>query len=562
MSESCLDKQKFHSLFERMIDSITNPQAFVREEFIKTLTDLCHLFDISRGVTEFYTGPVEEQTGDGEILEDYNDGREGKVFYTKRMATTQFTVIKNTLYRPEDSFKLTDEDMRKLDLVVRSLMSFVSRNRLTTQVERLAFFDQQGYPNLNSFNRKLVVLSQQNQLKGKAAVMFNLRNFSLVNSDLGKDLGDKILKLYYSAIKDAVGEDSLTCRLGGDNFMAMFDAGYLADVIGILNGYPVVYDEEKQKRIMISAYAGVFVIPENFVYHRPVEIIGYLFNALKEAKTEMFGSIVNVEEEESPDKEKVKRIRSQFSDSLEAGEFHAYYQPKVNIETGKVIGAEALCRWIHEGSVIPPLDFIPVLEQNSEICRLDFCMIETVCRDIKRWRDMGLEPVRVSVNLSRRHLSNLDLVSWLVTLVDEYSVPHECIEFELTESTTSLGIGNLKKIVGELRNAGFAAAVDDFGMGYSSLNLIREIPWDVLKLDKNFLPADKNDKKSITSLMYKHVATMAHDIGLETVTEGVETKDQLDILRDNQCKIAQGFYFDKPLPVEEFEERMKKGYQI
>ena len=314
---------------------------------------------------------------------------------------------------------------------------------------------------------------------------------------------------------------------------------------------------------MISACAGVFVIPSNFVYTRPGEIISLLFNSLNDARTGAFGTIINVEEETTPEKEKIKRIRSQFPDALAAGEFNAFYQPKVNIETGKIVGAEALCRWIQEdGSIVPPVDFIPVLEQNNEICRLDLYMLETVCRDIKRWIEAGLEPVRVSVNLSRKHLTNMDLVSWLMTIVDEYGVPHKYIEFEMTESASSVGIDNLKRIVTELREKEFAAAVDDFGMGYSSLNLIREIPWDVLKLDKDFLPPDNRDKKSVTSLMYRHVAGMAHDIGLVTVTEGVETADQLEVLRENECKIAQGYYFDKPMPVEQFETKLKSGYKV
>ncbi|MBQ7158591.1 MAG: hypothetical protein IJS09_04070 [Treponema sp.] len=167
--KSNIDEHEFHILFERLVDSMTNPATFKRDEFVQILFDLCKLFDICRGVTEFYAGPVEEQLGNGEILEDYNDGRKGEVVLFKRVVTSQFTVVKNTLWRPTNTFPLTELDMQRLDLVIRSLISFISRNRLTTEVERLAFFDVSGYPNLNTqgfyFDKPLPVDEFEKRLK-------------------------------------------------------------------------------------------------------------------------------------------------------------------------------------------------------------------------------------------------------------------------------------------------------------------------------------------------------------------------------------------------------------
>ena len=237
MSNSGINEQDFFNIFERFIDCMTNPGEFKREIFIQILTDFCRLFDLCRGVTEFYTGPCEEKAGKGEILEDYNDGREGEVVLSKRIVTSQMTVIKSTLYRPKGAVPLSELDMKRLDLVDRALLTFVSRNRLQTEIDRLAFYDLAGYPNMNSFNRQLVQLSSQNALRGKAAVMYNLRNFSLVNSDLGKENGDKIMKIFYDAVKEACGKGCVTARVGGDNFAAVFDADNLGEVIQILNGH-------------------------------------------------------------------------------------------------------------------------------------------------------------------------------------------------------------------------------------------------------------------------------------------------------------------------------------
>ena len=181
-------------------------------------------------------------------------------------------------------------------------------------------------------------------------------------------------------------------------------------------------------------------------------------------------------------------------------------------------------------------------------------MIDSVCADIRRWLDNGFEPVRVSVNLSRKHLVNTDLLSDIFSIIDRNNVPHDYIEIELTETTTDVEFRVLKEVVSGLQANGICTSVDDFGMGYSSLNLIREIPWNVLKIDRCFLPADDESEESITSLMYRHVVAMALDMGLECITEGVETAKQIKILRGNHCLFAQGFIFDKPLPKEQFEE--------
>ena len=192
-----------------------------------------------------------------------------------------------------------------------------------------------------------------------------------------------------------------------------------------------------------------------------------------------------------------------------------------------------------------------------EVCDLDFYILDRVCADIRRWLDEGRNVVKISVNLSRKHLVDVDLLEHIMTIINRHDVPHKYIEIELTETTTDVQFKDLKRVVAGLRREGVSTAVDDFGIGYSSLNLIREIPWDVLKVDKDFLPLDNENKTSVTSIMFRHVIALAQEMGLKCVVEGVESEKQLDTLKDNNCFIAQGFYFDKPLPVEIFEKKME-----
>jgi EAL domain-containing protein (putative c-di-GMP-specific phosphodiesterase class I) len=258
------------------------------------------------------------------------------------------------------------------------------------------------------------------------------------------------------------------------------------------------------------------------------------------------------------EKDRMKKVQTDFRNALDKEEFQVYYHPKVDIETREITGAEALCRWLKQGKIVPPMEFIPILEINTDICDLDFYMLEHVCQHIRKWLDEGRNVVRVSVNFSRKHLMDVDLLDHIISVVDKYQVPHEYIEVELTETTTDVQFRDLKRVVSGLQEQGIWTAVDDFGMGYSSLNLICDIPWNVLKVDKSFVPKDMSDAGSIMNLMFKHVISLAQDIGLECVIEGVETIDQLDVLRENHVNIAQGYFFDRPLPLEEFESRLDR----
>lgn len=554
--------EQFHDLLERFVDVIVDTEGFTREKLVGILVDVANFFNLSKGVTEFYENLWHEQLGKGEIFIDYDDGRESKVIISLRVVTPVLSVVKCSLYHPVDAEELSEDEYKKLNLVARGLIRFISRNRLQNSIERIAFHDFYGFPNANFFVRKYDQLNREGKLSGKILLIYNLRNFSVFNAEFGRKNGDRIMKSFYEAIKYSVGENGIVCRISSDNFLCMFDTGFMPRIEQILKGYPIIYDEQGMNRILVSGYAGVIVLSEKITLNALEDILSVLYNALTEARMGTYGSIVYVSDKDSLEQERIKKLKVMFQEAFASGEFSAFYQPKVSIDTGKVVGAEALCRWIHDGKLMLPSEFIPVLELSNEICRLDFHVLDIVCGDIKRWLDSGLEPVRVSVNLSRKHLSNMDLVSHLLKIVDGYNIPHKYIEFEFTETTTSVGVYNLKRVVSELQEAGFSTAVDDFGIGYSSLSLIREIPWNVIKLDKDFLPLDGEASDSKTSVMYRHIASLTHDFGFETVTEGVETARQVQVLRENKCHIAQGFYFDKALPVEQFEIRLKQGYKI
>ena len=254
------------------------------------------------------------------------------------------------------------------------------------------------------------------------------------------------------------------------------------------------------------------------------------------------------------------RVQQEFLDALNNHEFVPYYQPKVDVTNGRIVGGEALCRWFRDGKMIPPIDFIPALERTNDICKLDMYMLEYVCQNQRAWLDGGEDRklVPMSINFSRKHIMNLDFPNAVERIMDKYRIPHYAIEVELTETISDVEFSDIRRVVSSFHEKGINTSIDDFGMGYSSLNLIREIPWNVLKVDKSFVPRDGEDENTISNLMFKHVISLARDLGLECVIEGVETVNQLEVLRRNGCNIAQGYFFDRPLPKEEFEARLDR----
>jgi EAL domain-containing protein (putative c-di-GMP-specific phosphodiesterase class I) len=371
-------------------------------------------------------------------------------------------------------------------------------------------------------------------------------------------MSNKIMKKYIQQLEEAAGEDGIVSRLGGDNFVLLFRKKNLDQVTRLLEGSPVRFGDAEDGRVMISAHAGMLVIPEDYYYHDFGDLMDRIINAYNVSKSGARGDIIFSNEKMIEQKDHAMRIKQVFPVALQNEEILVFYQPKISVSTNTIVGAEALSRWYHNGKLVMPMDFIPVLEQSMDICKLDFYVLDHVCRDIRRWLDEGKPAVRISINLSRRHLIDLDLLDRILSIVDRHRVPHHFIEFELTETTTDVEFKDLKRIVTGLQEAGIYTSVDDFGIGYSSLNLIKEIPWNILKVDKNFLPLNEQATQNKQNIMFHHVVNMAKEIGLTCVAEGVETSDQVDILRKNSCDIAQGFYYDKPLPVREFEKRLEQ----
>lgn len=244
--------------------------------------------------------------------------------------------------------------------------------------------------------------------------------------------------------------------------------------------------------------------------------------------------------------------------AMENKEIKVFYQPKHNAVNGKVAGAEALARWItSEGEMIPPVRFIPLLEELELISDLDWYMLEETCRFLSEEIKNDRHVVTVSVNFSRLHTSEPDFAKRLSDTVDRYSVPHKLVEIEITESALSADESRIMDFVKSICDVGFEASIDDFGSGLSSLNFVKDVPASVLKIDKSLLSGNCESEKE--RIVLESIFDFAHRLKLTTVAEGVETKEQLGFLRTCGCELIQGFLFAKPMPEEDFRNALKNA---
>ena len=548
---------RYHELFEKLVSAMTDTDNYNVDIIFSIIAELCKMFRLSKAVIHIYQNLQDEKEDKGEEICCFDSGIEGKQIKEMRVMSNTMPITKVKVFMPYDAPPLSPFEEEKADLIMRTSINFVSQTRYNRIIEELTYKDDKGYPNLRDLERFLSKLIEKKELNGMAAIRYNLRHFSLVNQELGWEAGDQIIHNHYSKLLELSGEKGCIFRLGGDNFIAVCETRRIDEIITFLTEARIEYGNKKH--VSVTTSAGILNLAFDCKIASIRDIMERTITAYRMAQNGEKGNVVRCDESIIRKKEKTMRIQQYFPEALRNEEFIVYYQPKVNISTGELCGAEALCRWSSHGDTISPSSFISVLEETSDVCKLDFYMLEHVCADIKRWLDMGLNVVRVSVNLSRKHMMNADLLDNLMKIINNYNIPHKYIEIELTETTTDVEFRDLKRVVGGLQQEGVRTSVDDFGMGYSSLNLIREIPWNVLKVDRSFLPLDDDEYDSTRSIMFRYVVAMAKNLGLECIAEGVETQTQLDILRENQCELAQGFLFDPPLPVEKFEERLSEN---
>ncbi len=430
----------------------------------------------------------------------------------------------------------------------------ISHHRSSKRMLKAAYYDSlTGLPNMTKLKSDMSDILK-NSDKEYSILIFDAENFKAINEIFGYEVGDRALKTV-KTFSDTIKNPSLiTARVSDDKFAMFAESHVLDDINNIMFDYRTIFRSALPE---LGDYAatykiGRYVIDENETDIE--EIISKVNLAHTKAKAtkgiplceydEAFKKILRIEAEIT------KKMRS----ALDNNEFIAYLQPKFSINNDRLIGAEALIRWIEsDGNIIFPNDFIPLFERNGFIVEIDKYILEQACKTIKEWIDNGLEVVPISVNCSRLNLNNPYFISGIVAIADKYSVPHEYIEIELTESTTIESPDTIEKLFDDLHSEGFKISIDDFGAGYSSLGMLKNLHIDTLKMDKSFFVGSKNARRD--DMLIDSIVKMAHNLKMNVVAEGIETEDQVNLLKSMNCDAVQGYFYDKPIPISEFLEK-------
>ncbi|HAG70085.1 MAG TPA: hypothetical protein DCL38_08955 [Lachnospiraceae bacterium] len=387
-----------------------------------------------------------------------------------------------------------------------------------------------------------------------SAFYFNLKDFGDINRRYGREIGDQLLKYYAKMLEGLAGRDEIIGHLGGDNFMALIKKDGRRKFIDHISDATIAMPlDETIEEFKISATIGVWDITTDV--SDPGEVISRPSIALNQARNVLHQSIVSASDNLITQLSEQRSLLKVFDEALKAEEFAVYYQPKVDSRTGLLTGAEGLVRWFRKGRMISPGVFIPALEENGKSIKLDCYVLKRVCSDIMKWKSAGLDPVTVSVNFSRKDLKDRRLSERINSIIEESGIDKRLIEIELTESVDTEEHGVLTDFIKRLYDLDIMTAIDDFGSGYSSLSTLREFQLHTLKLDRSFVNTDDFSWKD--EIILRDIIHMAEELSMEVLCEGVERADQLALLNSVGCYIIQGFYYDRPLPREEFEKRLR-----
>lgn len=431
---------------------------------------------------------------------------------------------------------------------------------LTIIVKYSMFYEKSGLDDITGGKNKREferVATQMLKGEGKFVVVYaNINRFKLINDTYGDDVGDLVLRKVHKVIDDELLRwDEASGRIMADNFgmlMRFHSMEKLEHRLARLNNQLASIVDEEGDPYGIRMYYGVYPVSNKEL---PVSIMLEGANLALRKVIQQPQHLMHVgvyDENERRLLGREKEIEMKMDKALANGEFVAFLQPKYELSNETIGGAEALVRWIDpvEGMVYPN-EFIPLFEKNGFIVELDLYMFEQVCKLVESWKKKGYKIIPVSVNMSRGHFTIPGFFERYKKILSKYDVPERSIEIELTESLFYNEVSILTNLVNEIHDAGMLCSIDDFGSGYSSLNMLKNIEVDALKLDRVFFKEAEDDQRGkdvINSVLH-----LAQSLDLRTISEGVEIRDQVDYLKKMDCDYIQGFVFAKPMPIHEFE---------
>ncbi|WP_334108017.1 EAL domain-containing protein [Methylobacillus sp.] len=440
------------------------------------------------------------------------------------------------------------------------------RRQAEQHIRYLAMYDDlTGLPNRNMIEEEIVqAIARAGRTNSLGALLYvDMDRFKGVNDGYGHLFGDMVLKAIGKRLCGLVREGDPVARLGGDEFLILLadlrqatDADIVARKIVASLDSPIVVEG---REIYLPVSVGVSMFP------RDGEDVGHLIDsadmAMYRAKELGRNTYQFFTREMSEETQRRVDIENKLRNAAAAGQFQLVYQPKVDLESGSIIGCEALLRWHHpELGTVSPADFIPIAEDSGLIVSIGDWVLHAACEQARCWMDSGMPPVRVAVNISVLQFLQQDMVAWVKRTLEETGLPPEWLELELTESAIAQDIEKVIHMIDQLQAIGVKLSVDDFGTGYSSLSYLRQFHVDTLKIDQSFVRNMLTKTEDATIVLA--VIALAHNLNFKVIAEGVETEQHYHFLRLNHCDEIQGYYFSRPVPPWEFEAMIREDKQL
>ncbi len=449
---------------------------------------------------------------------------------------------------------------------ILTIRDITVRKQTEETLRNLAYLDPlTGLPNRLLFHDRLVQSIERARRSRQllAVLLVDLDRFKLINDSLGLEKGDLVLRAVAERLGRALRRSDTVARLGGDEFMLLVASAANAEAVAkvaqkiqdtlrppfAVNGH----------ELTTGASIGIALFPHDG--DDADTLIKNADTALSRAKEQGRAHFQFYTNDMNATAFERLMLESRLRKALEQGEMAVYYQPQLNIGTGRVVGVEALVRWFHPDlGMVPPADFIPLAEETGLIVPIGEWVLRTACRDGRLWQEQGFQPLRVAVNLSARQFQQRDLADVVARVLEETALPATDLELELTESVIMRDAAESVRRLRELTALGIQLAVDDFGTGYSSLGYLRTFPIRSLKIDRSFIRDIDRDPNG--AAIAQAIIALASSLSLKAIAEGVETREQLDMLRGWGCEEMQGYLFSRPLPADELTALLRQGRRL
>lgn len=454
--------------------------------------------------------------------------------------------------------KLQNHEINSLTMASKIISIFFTKLKDSILAEQKIFFDPlTGLYSYAKFMREAQQKLIDYPNNKFALIATNFVNFNYINDLLGFEQSDRFLKFYADILrKELLHTSTIFARIDTDRFLILTPYESDEHIISLLKSISTQLANTTEKPSVVhqlTLLGGIFITDSSINISKSIDNANL---ALKSLDHYCIHNYAFYNEEMSIQDLKERRIENHMITGLETGEFTIYLQPKVRINSNELVGAEALIRWNYNfKELLLPNDFIPIFEKNGFIISIDFFVFEEVCKLLTKQKENGIELIPISVNMSRMHLGNKTFVLQLEEIRKKYPIEAKYIEIEITESMFIQNYESLKIILDSLHEYGYKISIDDFGSGYSSLNLLAHLDVDILKIDRSLIQNCENEKESI---ILSSIIGMAKSLNIDLISEGVETIEQATTVHKMGCNLSQGYLYDQPLPYEEFKRKYKK----